>query len=142
MTGLEFEVVIASHYETQGYTTTITQSSGDYGVDIIASNDKEKLAIQAKRYSAKVGVKAIQEVSSGAFYYKADKAIVITNAEFTAPAINLARKTGVELINGAMLRQMLHEKLSTDIPPFDLEKYKLMEQEIITTLFKAGRMRR
>ncbi len=76
--GASFEVAIKNLYEAFGYKATITKASGDYGVDIIAKRDTETLAIQAKRYSSPVGIKAIQEISSGSRFYKATQGIVIT----------------------------------------------------------------
>ena len=49
----EFEEYIATIYQGWGYPCRVTKGQGDYGADIIAENDEEKLAIQVKRYSQK-----------------------------------------------------------------------------------------
>jgi len=129
--GLEFEKAVSFIYNKCGYSAEVTQASGDFGVDVIATKGKEKLAIQAKRYKGSVGVKAVQEVSSGAFYYKATKAVVITNSFYTPQAKELADKLDVDLINRkrlALMWEKVHPKDS--IPPFDLCKYKEQEHEI------------
>ena len=59
--GQEFEEFVANLYEKEGYETTLTQSTGDQGVDIIAEDLNEKLAIQTKCYTDKVSNSAVQE---------------------------------------------------------------------------------
>jgi len=129
--GHEFEAAIGVVYEKMGYKVTLTPVTGDFGVDVIAEKSNEKLAIQAKRYSGTIGVKAVQEAASGALYYKANKAIVITNSFYTPKAKELADKLGVDLINRKRLA-LMWEKVHSDnsIPPFNLQSYEEMKREI------------
>ena len=100
MTGEEFEEFCADILRGNGYSgVEVTKVSGDHGVDIIAKKDGLKYAIQCKRYSKPVGNKAIQEVYSGKDIYKADVAVVMSNMEFTAQAIEDAKRLNVELWN-------------------------------------------
>lgn len=71
----------------------VTQAAGDFGVDILATNGSESVAVQCKLYSDPVGVHAVQEVVSGRMYYHCDKSAVITNSTFTQQAIALAKST-------------------------------------------------
>lgn len=142
--GIEFEVAIAGLYESKGYSVEMTKASGDYGVDLLAKKGTEILAIQAKRYSEKVGIQAVQEASSGALYYKANKTVVITNSFFTDPAKELAKKIGVTLMNKKHLANMWESyNPSTSVPPFDMQKYESIKREIDRELFRidsaAGR---
>ncbi len=129
--GLEFEKAISFIYKKLGYNAEVTQASGDFGIDVIATRGEEKLAIQAKRYKGAVGVKAVQEVASGALYYEATRAVVITNSFYTPQAKELADKLNVALINRKRLA-LMWEKVHPDdsIPPFDIFKYKEQEREI------------
>lgn len=98
LSGDEFEKFISILFEKMGYFAHKTQSVGDQGVDVIAENEKEKIAIQAKRYNnATVGNKAIQEVVAGMKFYNCNKAMVVTNSSFTVQAVELARVNNVEL---------------------------------------------
>jgi len=83
----------------------LTSKSGDYGVDILAEKDGIKYAVQCKFYSAPVGVKAVQEASSGKSFYAAHVAVVATNSTFTANAKVLADKDAVVLWDGEILEQ-------------------------------------
>lgn len=96
MTGREFEEFVAAVMEGCGYEIEeITVASGDYGADIIAWADDEKIAVQCKRYSKPVGVKAVQEVISAMKHYDCERAVVITNSTFTKQAYTLAEDNEV-----------------------------------------------
>lgn len=97
MSGLEFEKFLFYFFVLQGYECTLTPSTNDQGLDLIAKKDDVTYGIQAKRYVENVGNKAVQEVIAGALYYKCDKKIVITNSYFTTSAIELAKEVGVDL---------------------------------------------
>ena len=97
MTGIEFEELLKTYFQSQGYKVTLTPASHDYGADLILSRKGEKIAVQAKKYTGKVGIKAVQEISGAVPYYGADRAMVITNSYFTASAVQLAESNAVEL---------------------------------------------
>lgn len=97
--GLEFEFWVAESLQKFGWETKLTTGSGDQGVDIIASRDGVKLAIQCKRYQGKIGNKAVQEIVAGSKYHDARFALVITNSEYTSSAKSLAKVHGVHLLH-------------------------------------------
>ena len=99
MSGIEFEEYCCDVLKYRGFKRIErTPDSGDNGVDIVAYKDDYRYAFQCKRYSGKVGNKAVQEVYSGKVYYKCAFAAVISNSTYTKAAIELAEKLDVELI--------------------------------------------
>lgn len=94
-----------------GYKTELTKGSGDQGADLILQKNHVKIVIQIKRYSGKVGNKAVQEVIAAKYFYKADKGIVITNNYFTNSAIDLALSSHIKLINRDKLIKMIHGEM-------------------------------
>lgn len=104
MTGEQFENYVASLLRSQGHTVKMTSRSGDYGVDIIVDGC---VAIQCKRYSKSVGVKAVQEVYAGMQHYGCTSAIVVTNSHFTKNAAKLADELHVSLRDGSQLMRMM-----------------------------------
>lgn len=101
MDGLGFEMYCADLLRAEGYKKVeVTRASGDQGVDVLATKDGEKYAIQCKYYSNPVSNAAVQQVLAGALYYGCDKAVVMTNSTFTKSARELAEKTGVILWEG------------------------------------------
>lgn len=97
MSGIEFEEYLYEYFYNEGYKVEMTSKSYDYGADLIISNNNKRTVIQAKRYTKKVGVSAIQEVNSAKSFYRADSAIVITNNFYTNSAIKLAASNSIEL---------------------------------------------
>lgn len=137
LTGLEFENLVGHIYKSMGFSVIFTPKTGDYGVDLIVEGGGKKIAIQAKRYKKPVGVAAVQEVSSGSKYYKADHAVVVTNAEFTENARKLAITLGVELIGMTRLAPMwLKAFPEFSTPSFDLATYEQMKPEVFKLLYR------
>lgn len=97
MTGEEFEEYLGEHFRKQGYKINLTQKTNDYGADLIIKKGNEVIAVQAKRYRDKVGIKAVQEITGALPFYNADKGMVITNSFFTLNAQNLAHTNNIEL---------------------------------------------
>ena len=96
MTGRQFEEWLARFF-SRGYDVALTPEQGDYGADLILKKGPVTTVVQAKRWSGKVGVSAIQEITAAKGYYKADSAMVVTNSFFTKEAIELARRNNVVL---------------------------------------------
>lgn len=99
MDGKEFELFLEALFSTFGYKVHRTQSTGDYGADLIIENSKTRIAVQAKRYSNSVGVSAVQEVVAAKSYYSCDEAMVVTNNYFTPAAKKLANANNILLLD-------------------------------------------
>lgn len=98
MSGIEFEEFAADLLHRNGIEVLeLTKGSGDFGADIIVLLEGERTAVQCKRYSRPIGVKAVQEAISAMSYYKCTRAAVITNSTFTRAAAELAAESGVIL---------------------------------------------
>lgn len=96
--GFEFEKLSKDLLLANGFdNVTVTQASGDYGADVIAYKDDIKYAVQCKKFSSKVGLKAVQEVIASKSIYKCHVAVVLTNNYFTPSAIKLAKENNVLL---------------------------------------------
>lgn len=113
MTPLEFEKYIGQLFEKKGYQIDYTPQSGDYGVDIFALKDDEKVAIQAKMYghsSRKINRKVIMELYGAKAYFDCTKAIIATDGILLDDAIVVAEKLGIEIMysnNNRLLRKNL-----------------------------------
>lgn len=108
MEGHDFEQFTANLLRKLGYERVqVTPGSGDQGVDVIATKDGKKYAIQCKRYSQKLGNKPVQEVHAGKTIYGCSVAVVLTNNYFTDGGKEAARALGVELWDRDTLRRML-----------------------------------
>lgn len=110
MNGREFEEFIADFFRKQGYKTTLTPTSGDYGIDVIIENNFLKIGIQTKCYFNKVSNSAVQEAVTGIKHYGLDKAMVITNNYFQPSAIRLAKDNNVILWDRNKLESEIEKK--------------------------------
>lgn len=103
---IEFERRCAESLRLAGWSARTTKGSGDQGVDVLAERGGIRIAIQCKRYGRTVGNKAVQEALSGKAFYDAQHGIVVSNAEFSAAARQLAAKTGIALMHFTDLRHV------------------------------------
>ena len=99
MSGIEYELFCAKILKRAGWNTTLTVTSGDQGVDIVADKGALRLAFQCKRYSSSVGNAAVQEICAGTKFVHANYGAVVSNAPFTPQAKQLAKSTGILLIH-------------------------------------------
>lgn len=110
MEGRDFEYFCAELLEKRGFIdVVVTRGSGDYGVDILAEKDGVTYAIQCKRYTAPVGVEAVQQIYSGRDYYDRMVGAVMTNQYFTAPAVEAAKKLKILLWDRGYMDSMMEE---------------------------------
>jgi HJR/Mrr/RecB family endonuclease len=91
MHGLTFEAYVCKLLQSQGYAAENIRASNDYGVDVIASKGKERIAIQIKRSKNPINRSAVSDAGAGKDYYKCSKAMLITNSRLTDSAREFAR---------------------------------------------------
>lgn len=97
MNGWQFEKKLAVLFQQMGYKVEFTPTGRDFGADLILQSNGQRIAVQAKRYSKNVGVRAVQEVVGAMRKYDCEGALVVTNSFFTQPAKELAEFNDVEL---------------------------------------------
>lgn len=107
MSGTDFENYLAELYRANGYKVTQVGGSGDYGADLILKRSNRTTIVQAKRYSDKVSLPAVQQVFTAKYFYDADDCIVVTNSYFTRNARTLAAKVGVGLVDREALTKYI-----------------------------------
>ncbi len=107
MDGRTFEQYLVTLFERLGYHVELTQYRGDYGADLVIEKDDRRTAVQAKRYSKPVGLKAVQEVVASKGTYRCDAAMVVANRGYTPQAKRLAADNDVELWDRERLVEML-----------------------------------
>lgn len=129
--GQQYEHDMLSRLLMQGYNAITTGGTGDYGVDIIATDDNgSKMAIQCKYHKSIVGVEAVQAVYAGGRFYDCTKFAVVSNSGFSNNAIIMAGKLGVYLSNGNFDYPKDIEKYSSDLLPVyrGVEKNKVYHE--------------
>ena len=109
MSGTEFEEFLLVHFKQMGYRSRLTPVTADYGADLVLEKDNVKTVVQAKRWGQKVGVEAVQQILGAMGYYKASKAIVITNNYCSENAHILATSNNIEIWNRDVLQEFMNK---------------------------------
>lgn len=108
MSGEQFENWCCQLLREKGYADVkTTQTSSDYGADIIAEKEGIRFAIQCKRHSEPVGIKAVQEAHGAKKHYNCDIAVVMTSSSFTNAARELANECRVKLWDRVVIESWL-----------------------------------
>ena len=106
MDGVEYEQFCKSILEEAGWVVEDTPTSGDQGVDLIASIEDLRVCIQCKCFAKPVGNKAVQEVAAGMIHWNGTHAVVVGKSGFTKSAQNLAGSNKVILISDSELENL------------------------------------
>jgi HJR/Mrr/RecB family endonuclease len=115
VSGYEFEHILAEILRRVDGDATVTEASGDQGVDVIWFRSDSTIGIQAKAYdkSNPVGNSAVQEIHTGVTVweseYAIDSAAVVTTSRYTNGAKEAAESSDVQLYGRSDLDQWLAE---------------------------------
>ncbi|PZQ12878.1 MAG: hypothetical protein DI564_12600 [Rhodanobacter denitrificans] len=109
-----FEALLAAYYRGAGYRVehvgaAATGRRYDGGIDLRLYRDTSCRLVQCKRWNAyQVPHNDVHELLGIVLTEGADDAVLVTSGEFTAAAIEAARRSGrIELIDGVAVRAML-----------------------------------
>lgn len=106
MTGVEFEHYVAAVLRGVGFHVELTRATGDFGVDLIATRDGIRTAVQCKRQSRVVNGAAIQQVVAGAAVHDCGATMVVSNHRYTKAAEQLADVHGCVLVDRTRLARL------------------------------------
>ncbi|MBZ1540495.1 restriction endonuclease [Leuconostoc mesenteroides] len=115
MNPYDFEKLIKKLFVEKGYLNVVRKGgAGDLGVDITgyypnADGEKELWLIQVKRWVHNVGSEPLQRLVSERQRLEAQKAIVITTADFTNDAKLISEQQDVYTMNGNQLISELNK---------------------------------
>ena len=104
MPPIEYERLCALLLRRAGWDARVTAAGADQGTDVLARRGRRSLVLQCKLYGRPVGNRAVQQVAAARAHHRADYAAVVSNADFTRHARELAATNGVHLLH--------HEELS------------------------------
>lgn len=102
-----FEELCAAYFEASGFTTRISKSGADGGVDLLlrAKGSEHPTSIaHCKAWDAyRIGIKSVSELRAVMAASKIREGVLLTSGRFTQEAVNAAAKENIELIDGAGL---------------------------------------
>ena len=88
--GISFENHCMEILKDNGWQVKETPTTGDQGVDIIASIEDVRICIQCKNHNKAIGNKAVQEISAGKLYWEGTH-VLVSKSGFTQSAYNLPK---------------------------------------------------
>tara|TARA_Y100000996_G_scaffold391037_1_gene352721 strand:+ start:1921 stop:2607 length:687 start_codon:yes stop_codon:yes gene_type:complete len=101
MTPDQYEKYVANYFQNKGYKVKKTPYSNDYGVDVFAEKNKEKIAIQAKMFgnsNRKINRQMVMEFYGAKDFFNCNKGVIITNGEIIKNAKEVADKLEIEIL--------------------------------------------
>jgi len=108
-----FEHFVAELWSLYGWDTSVSQRSGDMGVDVDAHRpaDDRRQSIQVKRYAADntVGVGDVRQYAALDRQDEVDESVIVTTSSFTSGAVEAGEELGVTLIDGEELMTMVRD---------------------------------
>lgn len=96
---LEFEKWVAVQMMSLGWGAQTTRGSGDQGIDVIAERNGIRIGFQCKGVSKPASNKAVQEVIAGGRFHNIDNLVVVSTADFTKSAKQLAKAADLTLMH-------------------------------------------
>lgn len=109
----EFEHFVAAVWGHKGYESSVTQQSGDMGLDVRAvRSDGEKHMIQAKRYGpqTKVGSEDVQKAAAlWRYEVSVTEVYIVTTGSYTDQARQAAKRFEITLLNGDELVEWVRD---------------------------------
>lgn len=108
----DFEWLCAEMFESMGYRARLTPPTNDGGYDIFLESEAGKCIVECKCYSLdnKIGRPLIQKLVGANRTVLADRMFFVTTSDFSAGAEEYAHETGVTLINGKKLLDILEKQ--------------------------------
>lgn len=96
----QYEHHVAAVLRSEGWQASVTRSSGDMGVDVLAEREGRRMAVRAKMYGAsstKINGEQVMCLHGAAAYAGCEKAMVATNGALQPDARKVADKLGIEI---------------------------------------------
>jgi len=94
----EYEHHVADVLRAEGWTTTVTRLARDLGVDVLATREGRRLAVQAKMYGSsvtKVNAEQIMCLHGASAYAGCNESMLVTDGQLTHKAELVADKLGI-----------------------------------------------
>ena len=111
--GKEFEFEVLRLLQAMGFDAEVTGYSQDGGVDLVATNSGPlaagKCVVQCKARARPVGEPVLRDLFGTMHAQGANKGILITTSSFTAAALRFAQGKPLELIDGALYRELCEQ---------------------------------
>ena len=123
----EFEEIVSLYFQSKGFVCKRSGGPYDKGVDIIASKDNHKIAIQVKMYKERsVNYKTIMYLYAGKKIFDCQKGILITSGLVHENAKNIAKTLGIEIKENWFPSKNFNDKINVNTSFSDFWAQQIM----------------
>lgn len=98
LSGVAFERELARVFRLAGYEASLTNASGDEGIDIILKRKGTTGIVQCKAHRGPVGPHVVRELLGSAVHFNADFAMLASTSGFTPASIQFATQKSIILL--------------------------------------------
>lgn len=110
LTWQQFAMIVGEAFRRRGYAVVENGGGADGGIDLVLRKGGEKFYVQCKQWKVlEVGVKPLRELFGVISARGVAGGFFVTSGAYTEDARVFARESGVELIDGTTLEQMVKE---------------------------------
>jgi restriction system protein len=98
----EYEQHVADRLQADGWSTVVTPSVRDFGIDVLAERGRRRLGVQAKTWAQanrKINGELVMTVYGAAAYADCSESMIATDADVLPDARRVAEKLGVQLMH-------------------------------------------
>lgn len=121
MDGHRFEELIETLLRKMGFQVEGHKPAADGGIDIVAHNTEPfaggRFIIQCKRQGSTISESVVRDLYGVVTDQRANKGVIVTNADFSAAAVKFAGGKPLELIDGPALLRLLAKHFEAQVPP-------------------------
>jgi restriction system protein len=112
----QFEIIVGEAFRRKGYTVIENSGGGaDGGIDLVLRKEGKKFYVQCKQWKVfTVGVKPVRELFGVVTANAADGGFFVTSGRYTEDAVQFARSTSIQLIDGPALDKLIAGLQSSD----------------------------
>ena len=98
MSGVEFESQVAWLFRAEGWTVTLTGTTGDGGADLVMTRDLKKIVVQCKAHVAPQGSPVLRDLLGTKQDFNADGAILCALSGVTPAAKDFADRNEISIL--------------------------------------------
>lgn len=101
---LGFERLIRDVFKHEGFSLVETPRQAQGGIDYLLARGSERWLMLCRHWQARrVGTGVVQQLAGAVASRQAEGGVIVTRGRFTPPAQALAAKSGIRLVDGAVL---------------------------------------
>jgi len=113
-TPVAYERAVADSLNTLGWQTRLAETGENHYADVIAEMRGKRVMVQCPGFVSPIGVVAVQDLSEAKAIVGVDYVAIVSNAEYTSSARQLATSTGIVLLRHDNLMQLEERILGAD----------------------------